>query len=298
MFDSKNQRRLLVLFACTLGMLFLCSNIRADSTEKIDVGDASLSKAGSQEYQSYDSLFALYQPYLKNVSLYQPMYFLIGTKPEKSKLQFSFKYQFYSPQESLSGNYSWREGFYFAYTQTSVWDLKSDSKPFEDTSYKPEVFFISPNIYTRAQKLSRLFLKTGLQHESNGRSESSSRSTNFIYFEPSLIFYKKDKSLGLHIFPRVWTYFKNADQTNKDLNDYRGYFDLGVKIGKADSLVMESHFRTAKKGDSAELNLTYPLNIKNFELYLQVQYANALAESLLDYKNRNESLRIGFAVIR
>ena len=96
----------------------------------------------------------------------------------------------------------------------------------------------------------------------------------------------------------MWTYFENDNQTNEDMKDYRGYFDLGVKLGKADKLVMESHFRAAEKGNSLELNLTYPMNINNFGLYLQVQYSNALAESLLNYKARNEAIRIGFAVIR
>lgn len=289
---------LVVLIACFFVMLFLCSNSMAEEPADIGTFESSISKSETQKYQTYDSISTLYQPYLRNVSMHYPLYFLVGTNPKKSKFQFSFKYQFYNPQETSADDYNWREGFYFAYTQTSFWDLKSDSKPFEDTSYKPEVFFISPNIYNGSLKLSSIFLKTGIQHESNGKSEFNSRSTNFIYFEPSLIFYEEESALGFHIFPRVWTYFENDDQTNEDLKDYRGYFDLGIKMGKANSLVFESHLRSARKGNSLELNLTYPMNINNFELYLQVQYSNALAESLLNYKERNEALRIGFAIIR
>lgn len=297
--DSKAQRQLLgVVFACALVMVSFCASSKAEETEKASASHSPLLKTESQKYQSYDSLFALSQPYLKNAGYYQPIYFMVGTNPKKSKFQLSFKYKFYNPQEIVPGNCSWSEGFYLAYTQTSFWDLKSDSKPFEDTSYKPEVFYISSNINTELAKPSRLFLKTGLQHESNGKSGDNSRSTDYIYIEPILMFLEEENAFGLQIFPRAWVYFENDDHTNEDLKDYRGYFDLGVKLGKAEKLVMESHFRMARKGNSLELNFTYPMNINNFELYLQAQYSNVLAESLLNYKKRNEALRIGFAIIR
>ncbi len=297
--NIEDSVRLIGVFVFVSIMLVCCLPAAAAADEKAqDDSGLTASMDESQKYQTYDSLFALYQPYLKNVTAYQPIYFLVGTNPKKSKFQFSFKYRFYNPQEAPPGYYSWKEGFYFAYTQTSFWDLKSDSKPFEDTSYKPELFFISSNVYTGAQKFIRVFLKAGLQHESNGKSETVSRSTNFIYFEPNMIFYDDKTSIGLQVFPKIWMYFENEDGTNEDLNDYRGYFDLGLKAGKANSLVVESHFRAARKGNSLELNLSYPLDINNVELYLQVQYSNVLAESLLSYNERNEALRIGFAVIR
>lgn len=93
-----------------------------------------------KEFEALDSLYELYQPYLKNLAAYDPMYFLVGTDPEKSKFQFSFKYRLFNPERTLAQKHSWVKGFHFAYTQTSFWDLKSASKPFEDTSYKPEFF--------------------------------------------------------------------------------------------------------------------------------------------------------------
>jgi phospholipase A1 len=50
-----------------------------------------------------------------------------------------------------------------------------------------------------------------------------------------------------------------------------------------------------------ELDLTYPLHrhiFKNLNLYFQAQYVNALAESLINYKDRTEALRLGFAIVR
>lgn len=253
----------------------------------------------SQGVESLDSLFELYQPYLKNISAYKPMYFLVGTDPKKSKFQFSFKYRFFDPESPLAIKYPWAKGFHLAFTQTSFWDLKSASKPFEDTSYKPELFFLSPNI--NVPWATGFFVKGGFQHESNGRGGENSRSTNFLYVKPIYIAYNEKTKLGILVAPKIWAYIDNEDENNPDLKDYRGYFDLEVKFGKADSFVIGSHFRYAREGGSMELDLTYPLNrhiFKNLNLYFQAQYVNALAESLINYKDRTEALRLGFAIVR
>ncbi len=256
------------------------------------------SPTGSERYRDLNELFTLYQPYLGNISAYQPMYFLLGTQPEKSKFQFSFKYRFFNPDGPLAQSQPWVKGIHFAYTQTSFWDLKSDSKPFEDTSYKPEFFFLSSGMDPFPWKISRLFLQSGYQHESNGRSGEFSRATDQVYLKPIFILFRENSKLGIQVAPKIWWYLSNE---NKDLVDYRGFFDLEVKCGKADSLVLESHLRWAREGGSAQLDLTYPLHrfvFENLDLYLHIQYVNFLAESLLHFTERTDALRIGFSVIR
>lgn len=39
---------------------------------------------------SLDSMFTVYEPFQKNAGSYEPVYFLVGTDPEKSKFQISF----------------------------------------------------------------------------------------------------------------------------------------------------------------------------------------------------------------
>lgn len=253
------------------------------------------------ELPSFDEVAALYQPYLINLSAYEPMYFLVGTDPEKSKLQISFKYRFLDPKGRLAEKVPWLKGFHFAYTQTSFWDLKSASKPFEDTSYKPELFFLTSNLGTSLPWVRGLFLQAGFQHESNGRGGEASRSTNYIYAKPILVFYNKDSQLGLMVAPKVWAYVANDSDTNPDLEQYRGYFDLELKFGKADSVVVGTHLRWAEQGASVQADFTYPISrllFDSLDLYFQFQYVNALAESLIDYKERTEAFRFGFSIVR
>ena len=248
-----------------------------------------------------DAMIEMYQPYVKNLSYYRPMYFLVGTNPEKSKFQISFKYQFFNPQKELAHNHPWVKGFHMGYTQTSFWDLASDSAPFEDTSYKPELFFITPRMEIGLLDIKGLYVKTGLHHESNGQGGDLSRSTNTAYIESIILYYNKNNQIGLRITPRIWAYFYNEDENNPDIADYRGYCSLGITIAKSGKFVMDSNFRWAAKGPSAQVDLTYPLHTifsNHLDLYLQVQYVNMLSESLLNYTSRSQALRIGFAFVR
>ena len=252
-------------------------------------------------YQNIDALFTLYQPYLDNISAYQPIYFLVGTDPGESNFQFSFKYRLFDIDSRKSGKIDLMNGFHFAYTQTSFWDLAADSLPFEDTSYKPELFFVSPKLGTGLPLNQNLFFQTGIQHESNGQGGDVSRSTNFLYAQPIFISYKPRTTFGFSIAPKVWAYVNNDDESNQDLPDYRGYFDLKMECGLAESLVVGSNLRWAKEGGSIQLDVTYPIHriIKGISgAYLQVQYVNALAESLINYDERTEALRIGLSIIR
>ncbi|MBU4449612.1 MAG: phospholipase A [Proteobacteria bacterium] len=155
-----------------------------------------------EESVTLDSLLTLHQPYLLNFSAYEPMYFLMGTDPKKSKFQISFKYRLLNPEGSLVEEHPWLNGLHLGYTQTSFWDLKSDSVPFEDTSYKPELFLISPNLKNRPAWMHGLFLQTGLKHESNGRGGLESRSANF--FTPSLcsFFITPSSATAWRLLPR------------------------------------------------------------------------------------------------
>ena len=288
---------LIILF-----ILLITSAVCADERNPEENVTGSENTPGTVEtFQSLDSLFAQYQPYIGNMTPYKPVYFLIGIDPEESTFQFSFKYRFFNLESELIQKHPWVEGFHLAYTQTSFWDLKSKSRPFEDTSYKPEIFFLSKNIDPAVRVKRRLFIQAGFQHESNGRGELDSRSTNYAYIKPIFIFYHERTRLGFQISPMVWTYVSNDDDTNPDLNDYRGYFELEVKTGKFDNFLMTTTLRSAKKGSSVKVDLTYPLHkyiFENLSMHLHVQYANSLAESLLYYQDRVRAVRIGFTIIR
>lgn len=293
------NRRLLIL-AVILAAAFVMYPERVNA-QAVALGDSK--DTWDSDFQTIDSMFSLYQPYLENISAYKPMYFLVGVEPEETKFQISLKYRFFNPEKSIARKYPWSRQFFLGYTQTSFWDLNSASEPFKDTSYKPEIFFFSPNLLggQNGTVSSRLFVQTGLQHESNGRGGIESRSTNYAYIRPVFIWFHEKTELGLQVAPKLWLYAGNDDDTNSDLYRYRGYFDVEIKAGRAEGLVLGSIFRWAEKGASVELDATYPLNRLlpvDIDVYLHAQYVNTLAESLLEYQERTRAVRLGISIVR
>jgi len=254
-----------------------------------------------EQSQTLGGLETLYQTYSANFSAYQPTYFLLGVDPEQSKFQISFKYRLFNPSGSLSRKFSWIDGFHLGYTQTSYWDLDSESAPFEDTSYKPELFYVTENIPFRPAWLDGFVIQAGMQHESNGRDGESSRSTNYAYIKPQFIYYHQASQMGVMLSPSLLAYYNNNDDTNPDFADYRGYVGLEVAFGKAHSFVLKTNLRFAEEGASVQTDLTYPIHRllrNNLDLYFQVQYSNALAESLINYRERVEAVRFGISLVR
>ncbi len=159
------MRRSIFLAAITLASVSLIAS--AD--------DAKEPKKSGRE--KLEQLREDYQPYAFNFHPHHPMYFAVGTDPEKSKYQVSFRYQFIKEDGSLAKRFPAVKGFNLAYTQTSFWDLKSESKPFEDTSYKPEFSYLSPFILLGPSWAEGFQVQGGFRHESNGRDSDESRST-------------------------------------------------------------------------------------------------------------------------
>jgi outer membrane phospholipase A len=187
-----------------------------------------------------------------------------------------------------------------AYTQLAIWDLKSDSRPFDDTSYMPELFYLLPKIDLNINRVSAFGIQGGFQHLSNGKDADDSRSTNFLYVKPVMGVHITGP-YHLKIAPKIFTYMNNENETNEDLADYLGYFDLEVGLFDPDGISLTSHLWWAKKGATAQFDLTYPLTRllgKNLNLYLQAQYFNGYAETLIRYNERHDAFRLGFSIVR
>jgi len=193
------------------------------------------------------------------------------------------------------------KGFNLAYTQTSLWDWNAPSAPFFDTSYKPEFLYAWSRV-AGGQSLDwyQLDLQGGLKHESNGKNGADSRSLNTAYLRPTLTL-GRDDGLQLTLQPRAWVYLGDLSD-NPDIADYRGYADLRAILGWKRGLQLSALGRLGKDANhgSLQLDLTYPMMkiFGSFSLYLDAQYFTGYGESLLEYNQRSEAFRVGFAIYR
>lgn len=228
----------------------------------------------------------------RHIFPYEPIYFIAGSEDPNAKFQFGFRYQI------ADTDYKWANGFNFAYTQTSLWDLSSPSAPFFDSSYKPELLYICDSVIGGGStNWLRLDLQVGAQHESNGKGGVDSRSLNIAYFRPTLVLGYPD-SLQFTLQPRVWSYLGDLTD-NPDIDQYRGYFDLRAMLTWKD-LQLSAIGRMGKEGytenTSAQIDLTY--RIPGMAVYLDVQYFTGYGESLLRYNERTDAWRFGIALYR
>lgn len=186
---------------------------------------------------------------------------------------------------------------WFAYTQTSMWQLwnSEDSAPFRSTDYQPEVIYVIPT----AEYLGALpfgwrlqMLQFGFVHQSNGQSEPLSRSWNRFY--TAAAFEREQVGLLLKFNKRVAESVSEDD--NPDLTNFLGSTELQLNWlpGSATaSLTRRMNWQDFSKG-SWQLDLTYPINKQQPDgLRLHLQLFSGYAETLLDYNHRQNSIGLG-----
>lgn len=237
--------------------------------------------------QKTDSIFK----YTPAFSIYKDNYFITGTslgeEPTKNnsdiKFQFSFKVRM---QNKLV---VWNSYLYLIYTQKSFWNVYQDSSPFEETNYNPGLMLAKP-IYKNNTLRSMLMLS--IEHESNGRDSIYSRSWNYIGINYSHHFSPKTSASLKFCIP-----FGLSD--NSDLMTYVGFteaqFTWEIKKNK---LVLDV---LGKKGAawSTKGSLITTLSFRpstRRNLYWSLQWFVGYAESLIDYKQSTNMVRLGITI--
>ncbi len=231
---------------------------------------------------------------------YEPVYFALDPsfdeKPVNAKFQISFACKVIGKEVALGQN---SDGLFVAYSQTSFWDLESESKPFLDSSYRPESWWhFSLPASLSAESLS---LEPGIGHESNGRSGDASRSLNHVFVRA--LGQWRDGDLVYNATPRVRLYTEKED--NPDIAEYRGYVDLSGSVRKDNGWGLAA---TGRIGDdwnkgSLMLELTHPAASWTggwMHGYLYIQSFVGWSESLLGYNQLSDQPRvlIGFSFTR
>jgi len=210
------------------------------------------------------------------------------------KFQMSFKYR-------LNDNIP----LYFAYTQKSFWDAWdfANSSPFIETDFNPEIFVgVFSDTGTMLQRI-----RVGVEHESNGRNGSESRSLNRVYLEPKL------SLLGSSVLlvPRVWVPFTVAKE-NADISHYEGYASIELRVALPVRPDVGSIIAKVQKGDSVqirnsslELSVVFrPLALLDLTQYailngsFYFQYWSGVGESLQNYNVPAVRYRFGFILVR
>lgn len=199
-----------------------------------------------------------------------------------------------SLKKDLSYNlFGLNEIFTFGYTQEVWWQFYSNSAPFRETNYRPEIWLTLPIKDKKLSEFGFKALKVAFWHESNGMGEPLSREWNQIYFDS--IFYSGNLMTTL----RVW--IADAGNNNKDITDYLGHGHLQLnyffKNNQFDLTWRNNlHFNGDNRG-SLKLEWSRPIgSSKNNFWYLKL--FNGYGASLVDYNNHQSRVGFGFLFSR
>ncbi|WP_153100205.1 phospholipase A [Paraburkholderia hayleyella] len=271
----------------------------ASTPAQVAAVSARIKPAGEPLAASGDTLTTNRDAFAR-ISYFEPMYVGVGHNGDTTaRFQFSFKYRVMMPDDLRSKRFL--DNLYFAYTQTSIWDLSKASKPFRDTSYQPQVFYDVADTGWHSPWFSRMGMMAGIGHESNGKAGADSRSINIAFVRPTWEFGDLEAN-HLSISPKLYYYIEKSD--NRDIADYRGYMDLLVKYGSPNGWQLATTLRKGMKSwyGSVDAQLTYPLARligSAWGGYVWLGYFNGYGEDILDYNRRQHTVvRIGYSISR
>lgn len=212
--------------------------------------------------------------------------------------KFEAKFQL-SIKVPLNKNDLFIEGdsLHFGFTLQSWWQLYSNniSKPFRETNYQPEMFYVAPLNWHPLDSNTGFVI--GAEHQSNGRSQPLSRSWNRVY--ASFLFEKNNFALSFKPWIRLSESQKedplsSDGDDNPDISDYMGHFELIVAHKWSDYVLsFEGRQNFSHHKGGMELSFTFPLWGK---LRGYAQYTAGYGESLIDYNHSQQRFGLGIAL--
>mgnify|MGYP003605661214 CR=1 FL=1 len=225
-------------------------------------------------------------------TIFQDNYFLTGIplNEEATKNSADAKFQISFKQRLTNAELPFNTYMFLTYTQKSFWNIYKKSSPFNETNYNPSIgigkFFISNNQYLHVVALT-------FEHESNGKDSLASRSWNRISLHYMIPLSKKAS-----LFVKGWIPFAYKTD-NPDLIKYVGYGEINyTQKSENERFIFDALIRKGAAWDSKgsiSTQLAFRLS-KSTNQYLSIQYYYGFAESLINYQEKTQMIRIGIVI--
>jgi phospholipase A1 len=224
-------------------------------------------------------------------------YEIDGAAPNELLNNYEAQFQISLKLPIAEGVFTTNDAIYGGFTLRAFWQLYNTgvSAPFRETNYEPEVFWIAPLSWNPFGGDATL-MSLGLSHESNGRTQPTSRSWNRIY--AGLVWERSRYVYYLKAWWRIPEREKDDPldphgDDNPDIEDYMGNFEFTVAYRKFDhevSAMLRNNLDTDDNRGALQLDWTFPVEGR-YRGYLQ--YFNGYGESLIDYDAHINRIGIG-----
>jgi phospholipase A1 len=199
----------------------------------------------------------------------------------ETKFQLSFKVKI--AQDIFFG----KADLWMAYTQKSYWQIfnKEFSRPFRETNYEPELILNVPAEFNFLGLHGKMF-GMSLNHQSNGRTETLTRSWNriigFVAFE--------DRNWSLIV--RSW--YAVEIQENPDIKDFTGRGDVTFVYVLNKNILTAHGQHSLRTGEfnngSIQLDWGFPIqgNLRG-----HFQFFHGYGDALIDHDYKQTIFGIG-----
>ncbi len=225
--------------------------------------------------------------------LYKDNYFIFGTAvggQRPSKTNTNIKFQISISQRLTKTVMPFNSYLFLFYSQKCFWNVLENSMPMTDLNFNPGIGLAKP-LFVKNRFIGKVLLL--LEHESNGRDGTASRSWNKISFGGSILV---DPQFMVHA--KFWIPIVDGVE-NKDILDYCGIYQMGTSFTSLNKCFGASVILTKRKGWKLNYNTVIELNYRLFKRdnqYLFLQYYNGYGEGLLAYKEFHSQLRVGIVI--
>ena len=189
------------------------------------------------------------------------------------------------------------DGLYFGFTIQAWWQIYAEniSKPFRETNYQPELFYLAPLQWHPFG--GNTGFAVGIEHQSNGRTQNLSRSWNRVYV--SFLYEKNNFALLFRPWVRLSEDVKEFEldpkgDDNPDIDDFLGSSEIGL-VYEWDNLEFSFTGRrnfSTNKG-STEFGFTFPLwgKLRGYAMAF-----TGYGDSLIDYNYSQTRFGLGIAL--
>lgn len=224
--------------------------------------------------------------------LYKDNYFIFGcpvgqpVRRDNTNIKFQISIAQRLTRSTLPGG----TYLFLFYSQKCFWNVLENSLPMTDLNFNPGIGLTKP-LFVKGRFVGKLnFI---LEHESNGRDGTASRSWNKISVGGSIMI---DPQIVVH--GKIWIPIIDGVE-NKDILDYCGIYQVGTSFNSQNGRFGLAVNLVKRKGWKLNYNTTVEFNYRIFKRdnqFLFLQYYNGYGEGLLAYKEFHTMLRVGLVI--
>lgn len=244
-----------------------------------------------QDEFNVDSVRAAFDngPYF---TLFKDNYFTAGTtlghKP--SQTNSDVKFQISISQRLTKSTLPFQTYLFLMYNQKCFWNVFQNSMPMHDLNFNPG-FGLTKLLIVKNRLVGKATLL--VEHESNGKDGTESRSWNRITFGASIYIDPQ-----IMIFGKTWIPIIDG-QNNRDILKYCGIYQTGISTMSVNKRIGFAVILTKRQGWNLNCNTIVELNYRLFKKENQfffIQYYNGYGESLIDYNQFHSRIRAGLVI--